>query len=57
MDYDDILNEAIAREARARFYEAAEGEQYFRETAAREHNYRRLRELQGLLATLQGARS
>ena len=52
MDRDDVLNEIIQREARQRFYEAAEGEQFFRETEAREANWRRLRELMGLLDTI-----
>jgi len=45
MTYDDIFNEIINREARQRFYEAAESEQYFREAAEREANAKRLREL------------
>jgi len=49
MDRDDLLNEIIQREARQRFYEAAEGEQWFRETAEREANAKRLRELVGRL--------
>lgn len=51
-EYDDMLNEAIAREARARFYEAAEGEQFFREAEEREANARRLRELMRQLDTM-----
>lgn len=49
MTYDDILNEIINREARQRFYEAAEYAQWFKETAEREANAKRLRELMTLL--------